>query len=191
MSIALAFLVISSLILWFVIGSKGMWGIKAVTISAALYFCLSIGMSLENLAGWPSIQGLPEEFRVYWIVVQEPDKKSGDKGAIFVWVKDTDPKEQEDEGWLVSFYSNNRSEPRAYQLPYSRELHEDAEEAIKTIRAGGKVGGKKGGEEGEGDGEGEGGGKKGQDGNKGGGSLSDFSGIIFHELPPSKLPEKR
>ena len=43
--------------------------------------------------------------------------------------------------------------------------------------------------EGEGDGDGEGG-KKGQNGNNGGGSLSGFSGIIFHELPPSKLPEK-
>jgi len=185
MSIALAFLVISSLILWFVIGSKGMWGVKAATISAALYFCLSIGMSLENLAGWPSMQELPEEFRVYWVIVEEPDKKTADKGSVFIWVKDAAPKEEEGD-WLLSFYSNNRSEPRSYQLPYSRELHEDAEKAVEKIRAGGKVGGKRGGEKGEG----KGGGKKGQDGNKGGGSLSGFSGIIFHELPPSKLPEK-
>jgi hypothetical protein len=54
------------------------------------------------------------------------------------------------------------------------------------------VAGSRGGSEGEGEGEGEGDGKKGQgQGNgTGDGSLSDSPEIIFHELPPSKLPEK-
>jgi hypothetical protein len=191
MMITIAFLVISALILWFIIGSKGQWGIKAATISLALYFCLSIGLSLENLAGWPSGQELPEKFEVHWIVIKEPNKKTGEKGAVYIWARDIEP--QEKDGWWLQFSSNDRDEPRVYQVPYSRELHEQSEGAMEKIKAGGKVGGKKGDGKGKGEGEGDGdgeGGKKGQNGNNGGGSLSGFSGIIFHELPPSKLPEK-
>lgn len=187
MIITLAFLVISALILWFVIGSKGQWGIKAAIISLALYFCLSIGLSLENLAGWPSGQKLPEKFEVHWIVIKEPNKKTGEEGAIYIWARDMKP--QEESVWWLQFSSNDRDEPRVYQAPYSKELHEQSQGVMEKIRAGGKIGGESGKGKGKGEGEGKGG-KKGQNGNNGGGSLSGFSGIIFHELPPSKLPEK-
>ena len=76
MSIALTFFIISSLLLWIVIGSKGHWGLKAVTIAFVLYFCLSINLSLSNLLGWPSDQSLPEEFQVHWIEIKEPNKSN-------------------------------------------------------------------------------------------------------------------
>jgi len=47
----------------------------------------------------------------------------------------------------------------------------------------------KGKGKGKGDGKGKGGGKD-KGGGKGGGSLSKSDDIIFHDLPPSKLPDK-
>ena len=64
MIIIASFVIITSLILWFVIGSRGMWGFKVATIAVALYFCLSISFSIEDFEGWPSSVSLPEKFRV-------------------------------------------------------------------------------------------------------------------------------
>jgi hypothetical protein len=165
------FILLSGLILWFVIGTKGYWPLKAAIIALTLGFSLFLSSEMEDLRGWPYDGTLPESFRVHWIVVGEPDKTDvGDKGAIYLWVSVPD------------------SLPRVYRIPYTTERHEDAERALGMIRDGKKVGGKNGGkEEGKGEGDGEG---KGNKGGNGGGSLSDSPEVIFHELPPPKLPEK-
>lgn len=200
MSITLAFILLTSLVLWFVIGSKGLWGLKAATILLTLYLCLSVNFSLENLVGWPSNQQPPKEFRVHWVVIKEPNKKTGDKGDVYVWVTDMNPKEKDDGSFFISFANENMYKPRAYRLEYSKELHEDGQKALEMIMGGqavmgtneglqgqGEDGDGQGdgqGEGGEGDGDGEGG-----DG-EGGGSLSRNGGISFQPLPPSKLPSK-
>ena len=200
MSITLAFILLTSLILWFVIGSKGLWGLKAATILLTLYLCLSVNFSLENLFGWPSNQQPPKEFRVHWVVIKEPNKKTGDKGDVYVWVTDMNPKEKDDGSFFIYFANENMYKPRAYRLEYSKKLHEDGQKALGMIMGGqavmgtneglqgqGEDGDGQGdgqGEGGEGDGDGEGG-----DG-EGGGSLSRNGGISFQPLPPSKLPSK-
>jgi len=190
MIIAVAFVVITSLILWFVIGSRGMWGLKIATIASALYFCLSISFSLENFEGWPSNASLPEEFRVHWMVIEEPDKKGG-KGAIYIWAKSLKSLDDES-GWWISFEGSDTNTPRAYRLPYTRELHERAQDALKRLQAGEGVVGKRGQEKaggGEGDGS-EGPPGNGGDSGKGEGSLTKNGGVTFQELPPIKLPDK-
>ena len=204
MSITLAFILLTSLILWFVIGSKGLWGLKAATILLTLYLCLSVNFSLENLVGWPSNQQPPKEFRVHWIVINEPDKRTGDKGDVYVWVTDMNPKEKEDDSFFISFANEKMYKPRAYRLEYSKELHKDGQEALEMIMGGqavmgtneglqgkGEAGEGQGDGQGDGQGEGEGGEGGGEDGGgEGGGSLSRNGGISFQRLPPSKLPSK-
>ena len=85
--IALGFVLIASLVLWFIIGSKGHWLGKAALILASLYFCLSVGFSVNNFMGWPTSEELPKKFLVHWVVIDEPDAKSGSKGNIYVWTK--------------------------------------------------------------------------------------------------------
>lgn len=206
MSITLAFILLTSLILWFVIGSKGLWRLKAATILLTLYLCLSVNFSLENLMGWPSGQQPPKEFRVHWVVIKEPNKKTGDKGDVYVWVTDMNPKEKDDGSFFISFANENMRKPRSYRLEYSKELHEDGQKALEMIMGGQAVMGTNEGLQGQGeggdgqgngqgdgqgeggDGDGEGGGENG--GGAGGGSLSRNGGISFQPLPPSKLPSK-
>lgn len=195
MSVSFAFLVITSLILWFIIGSKGMWFIKATTIAVALYLCLSVSLSLKDMEGWASREEIPDKFQVHWIVVEEPDKKRNSDGAIYVWLTDLEPKDRS--SWpFISFYGNRENQPRAYILAYSKEIHKDSEDALTKIRQGKQVVGRRGeggkGEEGEGE-EGVEGGKKngdGKSGGKGGGSITRNGGISFEELPPTRLPDK-
>jgi hypothetical protein len=191
--IALGFVLIATLILWFIIGSKGHWGSKAAMILLSLYFCLSVGFSVSDFMGWPTEEKLPEKFRVYWLVIDEPDPKVGDGGSIYVWLQPNSTTEITRDSWddyLISFYDGD-SEPRAYRLPYTRELHKKTQQALDTLMGGGSVGGTSEGEgngEGNGD-EGEGEGKKDQGGH-GEGSLSRDGGLMFHDLPPTKLPDK-
>ena len=195
MSIPFAFFILSSLLLWLLIGAKGHWLLKASVISFVLYFCLSIDFSLENLLGWPSDQSLPEKFQVHWIEIKEPNKKTREPGAIYVWDTNLNQNEKKDEsgGWrklFVSVQNYDPREPRAYRIAYSKEDHKEADKALGLIKGGSKVGGGNGkgkgkGKGGKGDGDEEGGKKNG-----GGGSLSRNGGVYFEKLPPPSLPDK-
>ena len=188
MGITMGFVLIAALVLWFVIGSKGHWGIKAAMIVLSLYFCLSVGFSIAEFMGWPTDGKLPPKFLLYWAVIQEPDAKLGDEGSIYVWVRPINETGIEHKGrnyYLLSFY-DGKSQPRAYSIPYSRELHEQTQKAIDTISKGGGVGGTSGenGEKGRGEG------RVGDKAGDGGRSLTNNGGIEFHKLPPPKLPDK-
>ena len=194
MSIPFAFFILSSLLLWLVIGAKGHWLIKASVISFVLYFCVSIDFSLENLLGWPSGQPLPDKFQVHWVEIREPDKKTKEQGAIYVWATNSSEFYKKDglNDWrklFMSFQSYDPGEPRAYRLSYSKEDHKKAQQAIELIKGGSKVVG--GNRKGKGKGKGKGG-KGDGDGKKknGGGSLSRNGGVYFEKLPPSRLPDK-
>ena len=191
--IELGFVLIAALVLWFIIGSKGHWLSKAIVIFSSLYFCLSVGFSIKDYMGWPTEEGLPDKFVVHWIVIEEPDKQTGDKGSVYIWINPLSETKNNYETWedyLLSFY-NGQSKPRSYQMPYSKDLHERAQGAIEMLKRGQRVGGLNGnGKKGEGKkGEGKVQGNN-QDGGSGGGSLTKNGGIMFHQLPPTRLPDK-
>jgi hypothetical protein len=202
MTIPLVFFSLTGLILWFIIGARGHWGIKAFIILLTLHVCLSVGMSIPNFAGWPSGDRLPDKFLVHWITIKEPDKKTKEDGYIYIWATTLSQQEKEVEGWkqyLLSFGVQDFTEPRAYRTPYTREGHERGEDALKKIKNGEPVMGRNNGKKGKGkgkgdgkkgDGKGKGKGGKGKKGGKGGGSFSQSDDISFHDLPETILPEK-
>ena len=77
--------------------------------------------ALEGVWGWPSRHALPERFVLLAAVFDEPAK--GREGALYVWVNAIEngkPSEQ----------------PRAYRLPYSKDLHALLGESMKKVRQG-------------------------------------------------------
>ena len=121
MEVTFIYIILSAILLWFVIGSKGKWPIKMFAIFATLMFSLNIARSLDNLYGWATTEYLPTKFLVHWVMVKEPDDSLDIDGNIYLWVNDLsgDPKDT----W--EFFEYNRElEPRAYSLPYSLEMHE-------------------------------------------------------------------
>jgi hypothetical protein len=177
MMIPLGFIMLSAILLWFVIGSKGKWWIKAFMIVFVCHFCFMIWHSLNGLMGWP-VDGLADgNYQVIWVDIKEPSLTNPDGGSgIFVWVKNL-----EDEGGLVLFNPESKkiedNEPRAYKMPYDKELAKDMQGMKGAIGKGGRFAlivengaGEKGKKKGRG--------------------LSQDSEIKFYPLPPAKLPPK-
>ena len=187
MTLTVAFILLSAIILWFVIGAKGQWSLKAACIALTLYFSLSLSQSLSSVEGWPSTDKMPKQFQVHWAVVEEPDKITGEQGAIYLWLTSLS-EEEPSSSFFLSFYEFNKDSPRAYVIPYSRKNHEKIEGILGQLKQGQGVMG--GTADGNGEGDGQGKGEGDGDGHGGGGGFSNSPELYFGPLPPPKLPEK-
>jgi hypothetical protein len=95
--------------------------LKALLVVGVTGFYFFADGQVHGLAGWPSRDALPERFVLLAAVIEEPSSKT--KGALYVWVnelKDGKPSAQ----------------PRAYQLPYAKDLHALLNEGMKKVRQG-------------------------------------------------------
>jgi hypothetical protein len=96
------------------------WSIKAGAIIIATLFYLITLMTLPGFYGWPTSAPLPQKFRLVSMEVKEP-RNEVDQGVIYLWV--------------VSL-EDDEAKPRAYQLPYTRELHSRLTAARKRMEFG-------------------------------------------------------
>jgi hypothetical protein len=86
LAIPIAFCLLTTILLWFIIGSKGHWVLKLVSILVCIYFSIVIWFSSCTYLGWPSKDPLPNKYVVSWAQVEEPDPNF--YGAIFLWVEE-------------------------------------------------------------------------------------------------------
>jgi hypothetical protein len=133
--LSIAFVIISSIVLWFSIRTPGQIIIKAMLIPATVWYGLVLYYSVPNLMGWPISQTIPDNSHVLAIRIKEPDPTQNDPGAIYFWVN-IKPDSKKPEPTLKAqlnpksvFSYNSKTQPRAYQLPYSRKLHKAIVEA--------------------------------------------------------------
>ena len=77
--------------------------------------------ALQNYLGWPAGNALPQKFEMISGLIVEPDLKRDDPGAIYIWVRDLDDKQPV---------------PRAYRLPYQKQLHLGVGETLRKQRDG-------------------------------------------------------
>ena len=77
--------------------------------------------ALQQYSGWPSTDDLPEAFVLIASDVQEPNSKTGERGVMYWWVRDSgDP----------------QAPPRVYQLPYEAQMHQKTEQVIEEQKKG-------------------------------------------------------
>lgn len=86
-------------------------------------FLLLAHPTLKAISGWPSQDLLPERFVLLSAVFDEPAPGQGSEGAIFLWLH---PLEN---GELVAM-------PRAYKLPYQKDLRGILDDALRKARDG-------------------------------------------------------
>ena len=96
------------------------WSIKTGVILLALVFYVITLYSLPGFYGWPTKEPLPQKFLLVGMDIREP-RNEADVGVIYMW---------------VSPLLENESKPRAYELPYSRELHTRLTAAKKRMEFG-------------------------------------------------------
>lgn len=189
LAIPLAFIVLMAINLWITIGIKGFWWLKVSLITIALALSLFVWGSLESYIGWPSKQELPEEYQVLWLAIEEPTITK--EGQVFLWARPV-RSEMDLIPYDLFIYKPEISEPRAYCLTYSRNLHEQSQKAIEALKKGKIIIGKKiteelKGEQGSGmqtEGESSDENAENGDGQTRGGDP------YFFELPPSKFIQK-
>jgi hypothetical protein len=138
--LSIAFVIISAIVLWFSIRTPGQIIIKAMLIPATVWYGLVLYYTVPNLMGWPVSQSIPDNSQVLAIRIMEPNPKNNDPGAIYFWV-DIKPSSKSPEQTLKAqlnpksiFSCNSKTQPRAYQLPYSRELHKAIVEAQRKAQ---------------------------------------------------------
>ena len=133
--LSIAFVIISTIVLWFSIRTPGQIIIKAMLIPATVWYGLVLYFAVPNLMGWPISQSIPDNSHILAIRIKEPNPKVNDPGAIYFWV-DIKPSSKSPDQTLIAhlnpkgvFSYNGKNQPRAYQLPYSRKLHKAIIEA--------------------------------------------------------------
>jgi hypothetical protein len=123
-AISLGYAAIGVLLLCLGLEARLAWWIKAAAIVVTSTFFVVVFFATNGLLGWPARGALPGRFELLWTRVVEPDARSGDAGAVYLWVEETD--------------ENNvpSGTPKSYRLPYSRALADRSLHARDEIVAG-------------------------------------------------------
>lgn len=117
-----AYVLLALLLLSINLYSHWSWWVKAgVTVLTSAFYIVAY-LSIAPLLGWPTEAEPPKRFHLIAAHVQEPDKKNGFDGHIYLWARDLS--------------AATDSEPRAYRLPFSAALHERVVEASTKLRRG-------------------------------------------------------
>lgn len=95
--------------------------LKALLVAGVTFFYFYADDAVHGLWGWPSPDTLPERFTLLAAVIDEPSAKSA--GGLYVWVNAID-------------HGKPAAQPRAYRLPYSKDLHGLLAEGMKKVRQG-------------------------------------------------------
>lgn len=113
----ISYILIAFLLLSLNLYSKWSWPIKAGSILLVSVFYVISYFSFPPLLGWPtSDSNLPERFKLIAAHIEEPDKITGNEGAIYLWVSDMTA-------------ARKSREPRAYKLAFNTNLQKKVVEA--------------------------------------------------------------
>ncbi len=121
LGMVIAYMLIAVLLLSLNLASRWKWWVKAGTIVITVAFFYQSYLSLNAILGYPTSQDLPPRFQIHWMILNEPNKQTGDPGAVFMWVGELDARDRP------------LGTPRAYRVPYSNRLHQAADLATREI----------------------------------------------------------
>lgn len=119
-------LTLSFAALLFIAGLALLWShwpawMKGLLVTGVTVFYFFANAVVHEMWGWPSSDALPARFVLLAAVIDEPTAQQ--PGGLYVWVNALD------EG-------KPGAQPRAFQLPYSKDLHALLNEGMKKVREG-------------------------------------------------------
>jgi hypothetical protein len=121
--LVLTYVILTTLLLWMFKKSDIAKWKKLLIIPLTLWWSIALYFTPLGFMGYPVSKDIPDESIVISYKITEPNEKND--GGMYFWVIDvnkikplpTDPRK--------AFTILNRQEPRAYKLPYDRDLHKD------------------------------------------------------------------
>ncbi|MGI9452050.1 MAG: hypothetical protein ACR2QH_15625 [Geminicoccaceae bacterium] len=140
-SLTIAYALLALLLLSLNLKSAWPWPVKAAAIITAVPLFVVTFFSLQALLGWPTGSALPEHFQLHAALVEEPSTDRGQDGGIFLWLTPADDREPEE---MITDMAEleTKSLPRAFAVPYSRELHKQVEAMREALQKGAFVAGR-------------------------------------------------
>lgn len=121
LAVVLAFVVLATLAVLALLASRWPLWLRALLVIGVTGFYFYADEAVHNMWGWPSSDALPERFVLLATVIEEPSARS--PGALFVWLQALEN-------------GKPARAPRAYQLPYTKDLHSLLNEGMKKARQG-------------------------------------------------------
>ncbi|MFM2121057.1 MAG: hypothetical protein RL722_2525 [Pseudomonadota bacterium] len=121
LSVVLSFIALAGLALLALVYSRWPAWLRALLVVAVTGFYFYADEAVHGMWGWPSSDALPERFVLLATVIEEPSAKS--PGALYVWLQALEN-------------GKPGKAPRAYQLPYTKDLHALLNEGMKKARQG-------------------------------------------------------
>ena len=111
------------------------WPAKTAVIGLAFPATIATFLAIQGQLGWPNPAALPARFQLHAALVEEPASAGDASGAIFLWVTPwRDVLVQEVDDVDPSMPSHGR--PRAFGLPYTRELHQKVDSMRERLARG-------------------------------------------------------
>ena len=96
------------------------WAKSLLVIGVTAFYFFAFE-AVSGMWGWPAAETLPERFVLLAQVIEEPTKQT--PGALYLWVNALDG-------------NHAAREPRAYRLPYEKDLHALLNDGLKKARQG-------------------------------------------------------
>src|ERR1700738_3168705 len=90
LAIAASYVVLGVLLLTLGLGSRFAWWVKSAAIVVTSVFFVEAFYATQDLLGWRRTGQLPARFQLLWVRVAEPDVKSSNPGAIYLWIEAVD-----------------------------------------------------------------------------------------------------
>jgi len=124
--LTIAFLIISTIMLWVIIQTKGKILAKAIIIPLVVWYSLVLFNAGPNLMGWPAPRVMPIGSEILTFMIKEP--QGSYKGGMYFWVIP-----QEEKHWIDKISPDYfmPGEPKSYKIPYDRDLHKRLLDAQK------------------------------------------------------------
>jgi len=123
--LAIAFMIIASILVYLLINSKMHIILKVILITLAIWYSLILWHTPPKFMGWPApVSEIPEQSRILCYIVDEP--KPNNPGGIYLWtiVQDTSKPTLIDQlDPSTAFGFKYTSAPRQYIIPYDRSFH--------------------------------------------------------------------
>lgn len=136
-----AFLLLASVLSYIVIGTKINPILKIIVIVVTTWYSIALYTTPGHIAGWPKmVDNLPDGSWILYTKIVEP--KPTDPGGMYFWVyeKQIYEKKLNKINPMTAFLEVRRITPRAYGIPYDKELHKELEKARKKREKGGEGG---------------------------------------------------
>lgn len=121
--LAVLYALLAFLLLVLCMATRWSWWLKIGLVILVSGFYLHGYLSFQQIAGWPSDARLPKRFVFLAAVFDEPSSVRGHEGAIYLWVNPIENDKPLDR-------------PRAYRLPYQKDLRGILEDGMKKARDG-------------------------------------------------------